>query len=179
MTSKRSVKCMSFHQFNIAVPGKFRRSYWRQNPGQLLSHAHPREMLLCRRLLIVKKCTVRSAPLTLTKFESLKFNPKREKSSSETSQKDVVKLLEEWSNRTSEYKECKPLVSLQQVVQGAKGSDKFLYHHGYQHLFQCVSRDVGTAPIHDVANALCTCLQQGPRREDVVVNGCGIGKKEP
>ena len=103
---------------------------------------------------------MRSAPFTLTKFESLEFNTKKERRSSETPQKDARKVLEVRSNRTNQPQAYKPLVALQLVVEAAKGSDKLLDRHGYQHLFECVSRHVRAAPIADVAETLCTCLQQ-------------------
>ena len=80
-------------------------------------------------------------------------------------EKSAREILEQWSNRTSEHKSShkahKPLVSLQLVAQAAKDSEELLYHHGYQNLSQCVSRDVELAPMRDVADTLNTCLRHG------------------
>ena len=76
-------------------------------------------------------------------------------------EKSAREILEQWSKRTNWYKAHKPLVSLQELARAVEDSEELLYHHGYQDLFQYVSRDIETAPIHAVSKTLNTCLHRG------------------
>lgn len=112
---------------------------------------------------------VRLAQFTIARLASFGFKARKGRTSSELSQRNSREILELWSNRNSDHKEQEPLLSLRRIARGAEGIENLLHHPGYQHLFQCVSRSLGSAQIDDVAETLYTCAQHRLRDKKMVV----------